>query len=72
MPKHFHFLGDIRTVLVTVRNDEGVKLKLAMKYIILYVNDFEKTMDFYKGKLGLPVKMQWGTEGHWPYVPDPF
>lgn len=36
-------------------------MKLAMKYMILYVNDFEKTMDFYKGKLGLPVKMQQDT-----------
>ena len=32
-----------------------------MKYIILYVNDFEKTMDFYKDILGLPIKMQQDT-----------
>ena len=36
-------------------------MKLAMKYIILYVSDFEKTMNFYKGILGLPVKMQQDT-----------
>lgn len=36
-------------------------MKLVMKYVILYVNDFEKTMDFYSGILGLPVKMQQGT-----------
>ncbi|RAS80323.1 VOC family protein [Priestia endophytica] len=36
-------------------------MKLAMKYVILYVSDFEKTMDFYKGILGLPVKMQQDT-----------
>lgn len=36
-------------------------MKLEMKYLILYVNDFEKTMDFYKGILGLPVKMQHDT-----------
>ncbi len=36
-------------------------MKLAMKYIILYVNDFEKTMHFYKDILGLTVKMQQGT-----------
>ena len=36
-------------------------MKLAMKYVILYVNDFDKTMEFYKDVLGLPVKMQQGT-----------
>lgn len=36
-------------------------MKLAMKYVILYVSDFEKTIDFYKGILGLPVKMQQDT-----------
>ena len=36
-------------------------MKLAMKYVILYVNDFEKTMHFYKDILGLPVKMQQDT-----------
>jgi lactoylglutathione lyase len=36
-------------------------MKLAMKYIILYVNDFDKTMNFYKEILGLPVKMQHDT-----------
>ena len=40
---------------------EGQKMKLLMKYVILYVNDFEKTMDFYKGILGLPIKMQQDT-----------
>ena len=36
-------------------------MKLAMKYVILYVNDFDKTMEFYKDILELPVKMQQGT-----------
>lgn len=36
-------------------------MKLAMKYVILYVNDFDKTMKFYKDILGLPVKMQHDT-----------
>lgn len=36
-------------------------MKLVMKYIILYVNDFQKSMDFYKEILGLPIKMQQGT-----------
>ena len=36
-------------------------MKFSMKYIILYVNDFEKSMDFYKGILGLPIKMQQDT-----------
>ena len=40
---------------------EGQKMKLLMKYVILYVNDFEKTMDFYNGILGLPIKMQQDT-----------
>lgn len=40
----------------------GVKqVKLTMKYIILYVNDFEKTMSFYKDILGLQIKMQQDT-----------
>ncbi|MFD2445439.1 VOC family protein [Bacillus sp. CGMCC 1.16607] len=34
---------------------------LTMKYVILYVNDFEKTMEFYKDILGLPLKMQADT-----------
>jgi lactoylglutathione lyase len=32
-----------------------------MKYVILYVNDFDKTMKFYKEILGLSVKMQHDT-----------
>ena len=36
-------------------------MKLSMKYVILYVNDFEKTMAFYNGILGLPIKMQQDT-----------
>jgi lactoylglutathione lyase len=36
-------------------------MKLAMKYVILYVNDFDKTMKFYKDILGLTVKMQHDT-----------
>ena len=36
-------------------------MKLSMKYVILYVNDFEKTLDFYNGILGLPIKMQQDT-----------
>ncbi|HEY2420531.1 MAG TPA: VOC family protein [Neobacillus sp.] len=36
-------------------------MKVAMKYVILYVNDFEKTMNFYNEILGLPVKMQQDT-----------
>lgn len=36
-------------------------MKLTMKYIILYVNDFEKTMHFYRDILELPLKMQQGT-----------
>ena len=36
-------------------------MKLSMKYVILYVNDFEKTIDFYKGILGLPIKFQQDT-----------
>ena len=36
-------------------------MKLGMKYIILYVNDFEKTMHFYQDILNLPVKMQQDT-----------
>ena len=30
-------------------------MKFSMKYIILYVNDFEKSMDFYNGILRLPI-----------------
>lgn len=37
------------------------QIKLAMKYIILYVNNFEKTMHFCKDILDLPVKMQQDT-----------
>ncbi|ATP39814.1 glyoxalase [Solibacillus sp. R5-41] len=36
-------------------------MKLAMKYIILYVNDFEKTIHFYRDILALPIKMEQGT-----------
>jgi lactoylglutathione lyase len=36
-------------------------MKLAMKYVILYVREFDKTMNFYKDILGLPVKMQHDT-----------
>ncbi len=36
-------------------------MKFSMKYIILYVNDFEKSMDFYNGILGLPIKLQQDT-----------
>ncbi len=36
-------------------------MKLAMKYIILYVNDFEKTIHFYRDILELPIKMEQGT-----------
>jgi len=36
-------------------------MKLGMKYVILYVNDCEKTMHFYQDILNLPVKMQQGT-----------
>ncbi|RFU63283.1 VOC family protein [Bacillus sp. V59.32b] len=36
-------------------------MKVAMKYIILYVNDFEKSMHFYNKILGLPIKMESGT-----------
>ncbi|MGN7477314.1 VOC family protein [Solibacillus silvestris] len=36
-------------------------MKLSMKYIILYVNDFDKAMHFYKTILKLPIKMQQDT-----------
>lgn len=36
-------------------------MKLAMKYIILYVRDLEQTMYFYRDVLQLPVKMQVDT-----------
>lgn len=36
-------------------------MKLLMKYVILYVEDFDKTMHFYKGILGLTIKMQQGS-----------
>lgn len=36
-------------------------MKLSMKYVILYVNDFDKTMKFYRDILGVPVKMEHGT-----------
>lgn len=36
-------------------------MKLAMKYIILYVRDLEQTMYFYRDTLQLPVKMQVDT-----------
>jgi lactoylglutathione lyase len=38
-----------------------IQMKLTMKYVILYVNDLEKSIHFYKDILGLPVKMQQGT-----------
>lgn len=37
------------------------KMELTMKYVILYVNNFEETIHFYRNILGLPVKMQQGT-----------
>ncbi|KAA0547678.1 VOC family protein [Bacillus sp. BGMRC 2118] len=36
-------------------------MKLSMKYVILYVNDFEKSMRFYRDILQLPVKGEHGT-----------
>lgn len=36
-------------------------MKLAMKYIILYIHDLEQTMHFYRDILQLPVKMQVDT-----------
>lgn len=36
-------------------------MKLSMGYIILYVQDFEKAMHFYKEILHLPIKMQQHT-----------
>lgn len=36
-------------------------MKLAMKYIILYVRNVEETMHFYRDVLQLPVKMQVDT-----------
>lgn len=33
-------------------------MKLVMKYIILYVNDLEKTIHFYREILALPIKME--------------
>ena len=39
----------------------GFSVKLTMKYIILYVNDLEATVHFYKDMLGLPIKMQQGS-----------
>lgn len=36
-------------------------MKLAMKYIILYVRNVEETMHFYRDILQLPVKMQVDT-----------
>jgi lactoylglutathione lyase len=39
----------------------GTKMKLAMKYVILYVNDFAKTMEFYRDILAIPVKMEADT-----------
>lgn len=36
-------------------------MKLTMKYVILYVNDLEKTIHFYRDILALPIKMQQGT-----------
>ena len=39
----------------------GRKVKFSMKYVILYVNNFEKAIDFYNGILGLPIKFQQDT-----------
>ena len=39
------------------KNSGGRKMKFSMKYVILYVNNFKKIMDFYKGILGLPIKL---------------
>lgn len=36
-------------------------MKFNMNYIILYVNDFDKTLYFYKTILGLQIKMQQDT-----------
>lgn len=36
-------------------------MNLKMKYVILYVNDFDKTMNFYSNILGLPIKIQQGS-----------
>ncbi|WP_274308676.1 VOC family protein [Solibacillus daqui] len=36
-------------------------MKFSMKYIILYVNDFDKAMQFYNIVLKLPIKMQQDT-----------
>ncbi|MCH7324067.1 VOC family protein [Solibacillus sp. MA9] len=36
-------------------------MKFSMKYIILYVNDFDKAMKFYNNVLKLPIKMQQDT-----------
>ena len=36
-------------------------MQLSMKYVILYVSDFERSMNFYNNILGLPVKMQHGN-----------
>lgn len=36
-------------------------MNIKMKYVILYVNDFDKTMNFYHKILGLPIKMQHGS-----------
>jgi lactoylglutathione lyase len=47
--------------LIKIVNEEDEMMKVAMKYVILYVNDFEKTMNFYNEILGLPVKMQQDT-----------
>lgn len=36
-------------------------MKFSMKYVILYVNNFDKAMDFYNGILGLSIKFQQDT-----------
>lgn len=38
-----------------------MRVNLSMKYVILYVTDFEKSLNFYRDQLGLKVKMQQGT-----------
>lgn len=36
-------------------------MKLSMRYIILYVSDQEKSIEFYRDQLGLPVRAEHGT-----------
>src|SRR3569833_940930 len=39
----------------------GHVLKLSMRYLILYVADFEKSLRFYRDVLGVPVRAEHGT-----------